>query len=681
MLLDRIPHVIPDQSLPESVRHLAPLRFNFRWTWHPATRELLEQTDLCKLVDDHPLRPQAEELLKELQAYLHRSDTWASRPGLSEDRPVAYFCAEYGLHESFPLYCGGLGILAGDHCKEASDMALPFVAIGLFYRRGFFTQVLDHEGRQEHLYPTLRPEQQPVARVLDSTGNPLLIEVPYPGRTVYAAVWLAAVGRTPLLLLDTDVYQNAPEDRPITSQLYMLGRDMRIHQELMLGVGGMRALKALGIDPGVVHMNEGHSALLLIERLRDEVLAGASFADACKKVASESILTIHTPVPEGNERFDAGEVGRLLGPILAGTEIGVAQILKMGLDSKADPTVFDMTAFALRVSRAANGVSLLHGKTADGTWRKTAGRKVIGVTNGVHMPTWLGPQMRGLYEKAGLNLNVETNPDRQAGKSRATWEAVEQIDDSELLAAHRDQKRTLVQFATARMKATAARYGYGPDRLRAIEDQLDPDAFIIGFARRFAPYKRAALLFSDERRLLKMLKAKGRKVQLIFAGKAHPGDRNGQKLIAEVFKKTQSPKFAGHVFLLEDYDMEVGRHLVQGVDLWLNNPRRPLEASGTSGMKAAANGAPNCSILDGWWDEAFEGGKKPNGFAIGGRKNTDDKEDAEALYRVLEQEVLPAYFEGGSRWPSLMKRAIATSVWAFSTARMIEDYADEMYWG
>lgn len=696
-MLDKTP-AAPHSGLPlpSAVAGLGALATNLRWTWREETRALFR--DLDPELWDQGVGPVA--LLRRTRRLdeIARDPAWVGRiageaaelemylggVAPSARAPVAYFCAEYGFHESFPLYAGGLGILAGDHAKEASDLGLPLVGIGLFYRRGFFNQMVDWTGRQEHRFPTSDPLDLPVTRLLDPVGEPLVVTIPFPGRAVRAGVWRVAVGRVPVLLLDTDRPDNAPEDRKITSQLYTAGREMRLCQEVVLGVGGVKTLDALGLRPGVFHLNEGHSAFLLLERLRAMVAAGRTFNEAIADVTATSILTIHTPVPEGNERFDAEAVREKASALLAGSGISPDDLLVRGLDSKATPGVFDMTAFALRLTKRQNGVSLLHGRTADRTWREVAGREVIGVTNGVHMPTWLGPEVREVLERAGASFDNGTRVPHAGGR----WTGEASLDGRALWRAHRVQKQRLIAFAGDRLFEQFARHGAGPGELRAIRTALDPNAFTIGFARRFATYKRAHLMFSDARRLLRMLADPDRPVQVVFAGKAHHSDRGGQALVAKVFRQAISKRFRGRVFLLEDYEMEVGRMLVQGVDVWLNNPRRPLEASGTSGMKAAANGIPNVSVLDGWWDEAFEDGPKRNGWAIGGRRTvedeaTQDAADAEALYRVLEDEVIPLFFareaDGTpSGWIEVMKRSVATSLWAFSTARMLQDYDEKM---
>lgn len=708
MILNRI-STLPrtDLQIPAALAPLAKIALNMYWAWHSEALQLFRDIDpqrfdaglgpvallreaprLLELSQNPEYVRRVETVFAEFEAYMGAPDRmWA---GLDHEKPVAYFCAEYGIHESFAQYCGGLGILAGDHCKEASDQHLPFIGIGCFYQLGYFRQSIDFEGRQEHVYPKFDYRDHALERVANpETGQPLLVELDLPGRKLQVAVWRVAVGRIPLLLLDTNVAENSPEDRTITAQLYMLGRETRFLQELVLGVAGARALSLLGIKPCVYHMNEGHSALLLIERLRELVSAGTTWPDACTEVRAHSVLTIHTPVPEGNERFDAKLAKRVLEQIIAGTSIKIADVLKLGRDSINDPNTFDMTASALRLSKAANGVSILHGHTAHNTWFPVVGLPVGAVTNGVHLPTWLGAEVRSLCEESGASFSPTTLSVTAREGLRSVWQEVEIIDGPRLWNAHLAQKRKLIQFANERLLAHHARHGESPTELKTLISQLDPEAFIIGFARRFAPYKRAGLLFANPKRLLKMINPMGRPVQVIFSGKAHPGDRTGQGLIKDVYAKTLDPQFKGKVFVLEDYDIAIGRALVQGVDLWINNPLRPLEASGTSGMKAAANGVPNASILDGWWDEAYEGPEGRNGFAVGQRQNqrtreAQDKFDSASLYKVLETEVLPLFWNRDAsgvplEWVEVMKRSMATSMYAFSTLRMLEDYASEMY--
>lgn len=693
--------VVPFQ-LPERIAGLERLAHNFYWSWQPAVQDLFAQVnpsawarregpvavlrdthEFSKVLQDKDWLGQYDAILGGFDTYLRAESTWCQREYSQwQAGPIAYFCAEFGLHESFPIYSGGLGILAGDHAKEASDLNLPFLGVGLFYRRGFFTQLVDGEGRQEHSFTRLDPTRCPLRRVANpATNAPLTVSVSFPGRDVQVAVWQAEVGRISLLLLDTDLPENTPEDRSITNLLYVSGREMRLYQEIVLGTGGVRALRALGIEPSVWHLNEGHSAFMLVERLSEQVSKGSSLEQAVEGLRKSSVFTIHTPVPAGNETFAIDLVATLAKPELTRARIDAEWLLERGRAVDRNPKVFDMTAFCLRMSNHRNGVSLLHGRTADQTWRKVTNGSIIGVTNGVHMPTWLGDSMRRVFESNGAAFTKETLLTVETVGTRPAWKPILTADKTEIWKAHVEQKVRLIEEARGRLRDQLARHGRSPEQIHKVIDGLNPHAFTIGFARRFATYKRASLIFKDEKRLQKILNNADRPVQIIFAGKAHPADRSGQKLIAKIFEETMSSRFGGKVFFIENYDMEVGRLLVQGVDIWLNNPRRPLEASGTSGMKAAANGVPNCSVLDGWWDEAYNGG---NGWAIGDRTELSnevqqDKRDANELYRLLESEIVPLYFKRNSEglpegWIDRMQQSIATSLYDFSTARMLSDY-------
>ena len=631
------------------------------------------------------------DILAEFEAYMaNGADHWFQRRHAKElEGPIAYFCAEYGLHESLGIYSGGLGVLAGDHMKTASDMALPLIGVGLLYRKGYFRQTIDADGHQEHAYPDYEPARLPIRRALDPLGEPLMVSVPLPGRELFAAVWVVQVGRVPVLLLDTDVPDNDDSDRPITHILYVRGREMRLHQELVLGVGGVRALRQLDLDPAVWHLNEGHSAFLLAERARELVASGKSLDDAFSMVRRNSVFTIHTPVSAGNERFDADLVRRVAGPLLDGDGrpstggVPVERLLTMGLGVENDPSQFDMTALCLRTTHGANAVSLLHGNTANSTWQGISPHEILGLTNGVHTPTWLGQPMRDAIERF-TNADMDAMDDQPA--SKRFWERIAKVPPDEMWEAHQRQKLELAIFARGRLRNQFARHGEAPATLEELESVLDPSILTIGFARRFATYKRAALLFSDLDRLARLLWDEKRPMQVIFAGKAHPADRPGQGVIQDIFGRSRSPKLRGRVFIVEDYDIRIARFLVQGVDVWLNNPRRPLEASGTSGMKAAANGVVNVSVLDGWWDEGWTG---DNGWAIGGRETDDDEgaqdwADAQDLYRILEQEMIPAYYERDANgipatWLQLMRNSIASTIWRFSTTRMLHEYVERLY--
>ena len=706
--------------LPARLEGLRRLAYNLYWAWHPRVISLWKRvdahawglarnpipvlqarTDWSDLLDNPEFLSEYDVVTREFDAYMaaawdrHEGNapttTWFGRQQADNadvanlfKRPVAYFCAEFGLHEHLQIYSGGLGVLAGDHLKTASDMNLPFVAVGLLYRQGYFRQAIDAEGQQEHAYPHLEPEHMSLNRVHDpKTGRPLHIPVDLPGRQVQVAVWVARVGRVPLLLLDTDLADNAAADRPITGQLYVRGREMRLHQELVLGVGGVRALTALNVEPSAWHLNEGHSAFMLVERLREKMKAGHDMASALESVRKNAVFTIHTPVSAGNEKFAAPLVRKLTAPLFEGTALDVERILEMGRGETDDPNMFDMTAFSLRMSSVSNAVSQLHADTANGTWNQvTSGRQILGVTNGIHLGSWLGQRLRWLAEDVSVSLE-DLPAEHHSG---SLTKMVAGLADGKLWDGHQRQKTELFHFARHRLRKQLARHGEAPDTLRELDGYLDPGVLTLGFARRFATYKRAHLLFFDEDRLARILWNKERPVQVIFAGKAHPADRPGQKVIADLWQKSRSDRFRGRIFVVEDYDMRVGRFLVDGVDVWLNNPRRPLEASGTSGMKAAMNGVPNLSILDGWWDEGYNG---DNGWAIGDRDmNPDeaaqDHKDAMALYECLEGQVVPTYYERNTRgvpegWIQKMRAAMGSAMWQFSTHRMLEEYVARMY--
>jgi starch phosphorylase len=694
----------PAVRLPQRLQGLTRLAYNLYWSWHPGVRSLFSridagiwrrhrnpvpllqaQRDWSELLENPDFMTEYTTRLRLFDAYLaNGADHWFQRThGGRLNGPIAYFCAEYGLHESLGTYSGGLGVLAGDHCKSASDMALPFVAVGLLYRHGYFRQTIDADGHQEHAYPDLDPTRLPLLRVADVHGEPLLVPVELPGRTVWCAVWLAQVGRVPLLLLDTDLAENADQDRPITHTLYVRGREMRLHQEIVLGVGGVRALRALDIEPSAWHLNEGHSAFMLIERTRELTASEVPLEAALERVRRDAVFTIHTPVSAGNERFEADLVRRLAAPLTDGTGIDLERILELGRGSDGDPGQFDMTAFSLRLTKGSNAVSALHAETANATWRPLLSDPILGVTNGVHAPSWVGQPIRELYESLGADLD-DLDPERPGDRF---WEHLERIPDERLWEAHLRQKLELAFFARGRLRDQFARHGEAPEALQAVSAALDPAILTIGFARRFATYKRAALMFSDEERLARLIWDTDRPVQLLFAGKAHPADRPGQRVIQEIFSKSRSPRFHGRIFMLEDYDIRIGRYLVQGVDVWLNNPRRPLEASGTSGMKAAMNGVVNFSVLDGWWDEGWT---DDNGWAIGGRhvdpdEGAQDWADVQALYGIMEREIVPRYYDRDPEtglpgdWLRLMRRSAASTVWRFSTTRMLQQYADMLY--
>ncbi len=698
---------IPASSfrLPPQLEGLRRLAYNLWWSWHPAARVLFSRIDgrdwaryrnpipvltgpvpWSELLEDQAFMAEYHDILADFDRYMaNGADHWFHRRHASElDGPIAYFCAEYGLAETLGIYSGGLGVLAGDHVKTASDMALPFVGIGLLYKRGYFRQTIDADGHQEHAYPDYDLGRLPLSRTVDRRGDPLVVSVPLPGRDIQAAVWTVQVGRVPILLLDTDIAENDDADRPISHVLYIRGRETRLHQELVLGVGGVRALRALGITPSVWHLNEGHSAFLLVERARELVLGGLDADSALARVARDSVFTIHTPVSAGNERFDVDLVRRIAAPLLATAgSLNLDRIVELGVGVDGDRTQYDMTAFSLRLTHGANAVSRLHGETANSTWRGLAPHGIEAITNGIHVASWLGRPMRALLER---HLDVDLDDLDPHDASTRWWERLDDLPTAELWGAHARQKRELMLFARRRLRNQFARHGEAPAMLRELEGALDPDMLTVGFARRFATYKRAAMVLSDIDRLSRLLWHAERPVQLIFAGKAHPADRPGQRVIADIFAASRSDRLRNRVFILEDYDLRIARFLVQGVDVWLNNPRRPLEASGTSGMKAAANGVLNVSVLDGWWDEGWTG---DNGWAIGDREpdpddGSQDWRDADDLYRILEEEVASRYYERDARglpapWVELMRRSMASTLWRFSTTRMLHEYTERLY--
>ena len=696
--------------LPPQLEGLRALAYNLYWAWHPRTRVIWSRidrqvwtrhrnpvpvlagpVDWTRLLDDTSFMAEVREVLRDFDRYMENgSDRWFVRHHADElPGPVAYFCAEYGLYESLGIYSGGLGVLAGDHMKTTSDMALPFVGIGLMYRRGYFHQTIDADGHQEHAYPDYDLVRLPVGRVQGRDGEPLIVSLELPGRDLYIAVWAVQVGRTPVLLLDTDIPENDDGDRPITHILYVRGREMRLHQELVLGVGGVRVLRALGIDPAVWHLNEGHSAFLLAERAREFVAAGDDLRAAWERVSKDSVFTIHTPVSAGNERFAADLVRRVAGPLLDGDGrpqtggVPIDRILEIGLGPEGDRSEFDMTGFSLRLTNDANAVSMLHAETADATWSGISPHRIRGVTNGIHVPSWMGNAMGETLQR---ELDADLDDLDEETEVGPFWTKLADIPTEDLWETHQREKLELAIFARRRLRSQFARHGESPTVLDAVESALDPEILTIGFARRFATYKRAGLLFTDLDRLARMLWHEDRPVQVVFAGKAHPADRPGQQVIQEIFGRSRSERLRGRVFILEDYDIRIARYLVAGVDVWLNTPRRPLEASGTSGMKAAMNGVVNVSVLDGWWDEGWIG---DNGWAIGGRETNPDEgaqdwSDAQDLYRIFEDEIVPRYYDRDERglpsaWVDTMRRSMASALWRFSTTRMLHDYVEKMY--
>ncbi|WP_347488636.1 alpha-glucan family phosphorylase [Desulfoscipio sp. XC116] len=597
---------------------------------------------------------------------------------------IAYFSAEFGLHESYPTYSGGLGLLAGDHCKAASDLGLPFVGVGLLYKHGYFTQLINREGCQEAHYRYQNFSILPITPALDGSGRDLVVEVDLPGRQVQARVWHMQVGRISIFFLDADLPVNSREDRELTGQLYGGDKETRIGQEILLGIGGVRALRALGLAPTVWHINEGHAAFLLLERLRELVEdKGLSAGTALEALRADTLFTTHTPVPAGHDVFSEEMIDRYFSYLYG--RLGVAREQFMQLASDQERSGFNMTMLALKQCGFSNGVSRLHGAVSRSMFHHLypgvpLEEVPVGqVTNGVHTLTWLAPEMRELFNRylsREWKRCVFYPPD---------WEKVSGIPERELWEVHAGLKQKMIILARHHLAQQRVRNQETPDKVNEVESCLDPKALTIGFARRFATYKRAGLLFRDKDRLAALVNNRELPLQFIFAGKAHPADRPGQDLIKLINEISADDRFRGKVIFLENYDINISRYLLQGVDVWLNTPRRPMEASGTSGMKAAVNGVLNCSVLDGWWPEAYNG---ENGFAVGEDWDFPDDEardqhDFYALYALLEKVIIPAYYDQTNgvprKWVKWMKQSIITIAPHFSTERMVQEYAQEYY--
>jgi glycogen phosphorylase len=719
MLAEAAAQVAPVVSEARSLdRFIAPLQErlwslarNLWWSWdHDSTGLFLDldpgrwrelNHNPISLLGEIPLagiEKRAAELVlhsrinyafRRQREYLEADRTWGARhAGVLRPRPVAYFSAEFGLHESIPIYSGGLGILAGDHIKSASDLGIPLIGIGLFYGQGYFRQRLDRNGWQQEEYIQTDVNQLPMEPAIGANGEPVAVQIETRTGCIRARVWRVKVGRCDLLLLDSNVEGNAPEDRELTSRLYGGDGRVRIRQELLLGVGGFRALKAMGIVPGVLHLNEGHSVFVLLEAIRNRMQEeGLSFEAAAPEVSREVVFTTHTPVPAGHDRFNDDLIEEHLGPLRERLGLSREKLMEMGRENHSNKDEdFCMTSLGLRLARRANAVSALHGEVSRAMWKglffgKAADGIPIGhITNGVHVPSWLAPQMFRLYDR---HLGTGWH---QHGAEARIWEGIENVDDGELWETHLNLKSRLLEFVRRRAMDQAERRGEPSEVRIRLGRVLSPDALTIGFARRFATYKRASLILTDIEKLASMVNDPKRPVQFVFAGKSHPLDEPGKRVLQQIAQLMRDSQFADKFVFVEDYDINVGRHFVQGVDVWLNNPRRPLEASGTSGQKVVLNGGLNLSVLDGWWAEAYDG---LNGFAIGtGRThanaNVHDTRDGEDLYRVLREEVIPLYYQrdrdGLPRgWIKRMKRTIRTLGWRFNADRMVMDYTLKCY--
>lgn len=690
--------------VPAKLERLADISYNLWWTWNCDAAELFRTIDpklwestgrnpvalmravgnkrLDSLLENKNFIDQYDNVVKKFDSYINNKDTWFNKKYRDfSDHGIAYFSAEYGLNETLPIYSGGLGVLSGDHCKSASDLGIPFTAIGLFYRQGYFNQTISFEGVQETSYSTLNIEELPVRQVFDKTGAPLLVGVEMPGRTVYAAIWQVKVGRVSLYLLDTDVPGNSEQDRQITARLYGGGGDTRIQQEIVLGIGGIRALRALDIKPSVFHMNEGHSAFLGFELIREKMLdCGIGFKEALELVSSSSVFTIHTPVPAGIDVFNHGLIDTYFTALRESLGISREEFLSLGRDF-GNPDGFNMAALAMTMASGRNGVSRLHGcvtrRMFSRLWPDVPEDEIpiTHVTNGIHTFSWLSETYRQLFDnyfKDGWENSI-AEPE--------TWNCVLNIPDDELWAAHRKLKESMTGYVNSRIRA-----GHNSGKSLKPCRTIDPAALTIGFSRRFATYKRAALIFRDIDRIRKILNIPGMPVQIIFAGKAHPDDRPAQDVIKYINDVSEQEGFEGKVVLLENYNIALARRLVQSVDVWLNNPRMPMEASGTSGQKAGLNGVLNLSVLDGWWREGYNGS---NGWAIGSEdiysnEFCQDNADSESLYDLLESSLIPLYYDRNENgvpvgWVKAMKESVRSIAAQYSTHRMVQEYTDRLY--
>ncbi|SHN69090.1 alpha-glucan family phosphorylase [Desulfovibrio litoralis] len=706
----KIINVIP--LLPTELEPIWHLAYNHWFTWNHNIETLFAQIDpllwnqsyknpvwflnhvsqtrLKELANDTLFKERLNEAVEQLRLYTSKPSPHNFEDVKSGDPVIAYFSLEFGVSQCLPIYSGGLGILAGDHLKSASDLNVPLIGMGLAYQQGYFRQYMNIEGWQQERYPNYDFDQMPMRHVLDQDGNICKVHLNIGDRPLVASIWVTEVGRISLYLLDTNLPENPPEFRPITSRLYFGDNEMRLWQEMLLGIGGIKALKVIGVDPKVIHMNEGHSAFAGLERVR-EFMKGhnLSFEAAVEVAASGSIFTTHTPVPAGNDRFPPDLMQKYFEGYARDMGLAFKVFMALGRENPHDDAEhFCMPVLALRLSRFNNGVSTLHGHVSRNMWKQVWNQFPVddmpigSVTNGIHAPTWVSSDIGTLFDRY-LGLNWREEPD-----THKVWSQSNNISDSELWRTHERLRARLVDFARERLQKQLIAQGASSDEIRGAEDVLNPDALTIGFARRFATYKRATLLLQDKEALLRIVSNKERPVQFIFAGKAHPQDNGGKKLMQDVIALCRTPEFRGKLVFLEDYDMEIASYLVSGCDIWLNNPRRPLEACGTSGMKAMFNGVLQFSTLDGWWDEAWKDDNSV-GWAIGGRDDYDDPDyqdcvEIKTLYNMLENEIISTFYERGRgglprSWVQKMKLAFKELCGQYSSHRMVNDYLKDAY--
>jgi len=696
-------------DLPRRIERLGELAYNLWWTWQPEAARLFGKLDydLWERIGHNPIRLLREigparlnqaakdaeylalydRIFADFDSYLGQADTWTRQTHPEFDsNPIAYFSMEFGLHETLPIYSGGLGVLAGDHLKEASDLGLPLTGVGFMYAQGYFSQRISEDGWQEALNNQLDFNNLPALPVMDEGGERITVEVEFPDRFVTLGLWEIRIGRNPLYLLDSNIDPNSDFDKLLTARLYWSDLDRRVMQELLLGVGGVRALRALGYNPSVWHMNEGHAAFLILERARELVVNGDTFEQALERSHAQNVFTTHTPVAAGNDEFPLWLIEKYLAAFWPQINITRDQLFEVARHHIPQGETFSMGVLALRNSNGRNAVSELHGDVSRKMWhflwpdREEKDVPITHVTNGVHVSNWMARRLSNLFKEYLVDdwLAHLDEPD--------LWLKMDEIPDAELWSVRLHLKRKLAFYLRERVRERWTVGGLHPVQVVSSGVLINPYALPIGFARRFATYKRASLVLSDVDRLLSIINRPNMPVQIIFAGKAHPADEPGKQLIQQVYRQVKRAETGGRIVFIEDYDMNLARYLVQGVDVWMNTPRRPLEASGTSGMKAALNGALNFSVLDGWWREAYNG---KNGWSIGEDREMEsqhvqDENDAESLYSTLENEIIPLYYQRDPKeisheWIARVKNSMKTNIPQFSTRRMVKEYVEKLY--
>ena len=700
--------VVP--QLPQRINKLTEISNNLWWSWNTEYLRLFEimdrdlwevseknpvkflkmisQEKIENIVNDAEFLKKYDRVVENYDNYMNSKNTWFTKnyPNNQQD-VIAYFSAEYGIDEIVPIYSGGLGILSGDHLKSASDLGLPFVAVGLLYKNGYFNQRINSRGEQCSEYHNIDLYNLPILPVKDKMGDDVIIDIPLLDKTLYLKLWQINVGRIKLYLMDSDIEQNSEEFRAITLRLYGGDKEMRIRQEIVLGMAGVKALRTLDYNPAVYHMNEGHSSFLTLELIKNIMAEKEVSFEIAKEIATvQTVFTTHTPVPAGNDIFDVSLVEKYFDGFWNKLGITKDEFLKLGMPGHDLEPGFNMGILALKIAGKKNGVSKLHGEVSRElfaeVWPNIAEDEspITHVTNGIHTCTWLAPNLKELFNEylpPYWQDNIQLD---------STWDKIDSIPNEKLWAAHVARKEKLIKLIKQNVSTRYVNSGIGYDQVAEVVSKLNPKALTIGFARRFATYKRATLIFKDIARLTQILNDEKRPVQLVFAGKAHPADKEGQELIKYIHEISLMPQFKGKIFILENYNIGISRYLISGVDVWLNNPRRPMEASGTSGEKASVNGVVNFSVLDGWWCEGYTGN---NGWTIGTNAQYDsyeeqDKADSNSLYHTLENKIIPVYYnqdkDGISKdWLTYMKNSIKTTGGRYSTARMVSDYVNDLY--